>query len=153
MSLLAPDAFLTHFLGHRALTRRTIAAFPVDQFETFSVGGMRPFGVLVREMLAMSAPMFVGFATDDWQYDSDRTPISHSAALEQWDAGTALIKAHWPAIVERGFDREITLFGQWPGNVAGHFQYLLENEIHHRGQVYVYLRALGVEPPPFWERG
>jgi uncharacterized damage-inducible protein DinB len=30
--------------------------------------------------------------------------------------------------------------------------YCIDNEIHHRGQGYVYLRALGIEPPPFWER-
>jgi uncharacterized damage-inducible protein DinB len=30
--------------------------------------------------------------------------------------------------------------------------YVVDNEIHHRGQGYVYLCALGVEPPPFWER-
>lgn len=29
--------------------------------------------------------------------------------------------------------------------------YMLDNEIHHRGQGYVYLRLLGLEPP-FWER-
>jgi uncharacterized damage-inducible protein DinB len=28
----------------------------------------------------------------------------------------------------------------------------IDNEVHHRGQGYVYLRALGVEPSPFWER-
>ena len=28
----------------------------------------------------------------------------------------------------------------------------IDNEIHHRGQGYVYLRALGKEPPPFYER-
>jgi uncharacterized damage-inducible protein DinB len=30
---------------------------------------------------------------------------------------------------------------------------VIDNEIHHRGQGYVYLRALGIEPPPFCERG
>jgi len=30
--------------------------------------------------------------------------------------------------------------------------YFVDNEIHHRGQAYVYLRALGIEPPFFWER-
>lgn len=30
--------------------------------------------------------------------------------------------------------------------------YVIDNEIHHRGQGYVYLRALGIEPPPFYER-
>jgi uncharacterized damage-inducible protein DinB len=24
--------------------------------------------------------------------------------------------------------------------------------VHHRGQGYVYLRALGIEPPPFYDR-
>ena len=30
--------------------------------------------------------------------------------------------------------------------------YTIDNEIHHRGQGYVYLRALGLEPPAFYER-
>ncbi|MFD1732208.1 DinB family protein [Deinococcus malanensis] len=28
----------------------------------------------------------------------------------------------------------------------------MENEIHHRGQGFVYLRLLGIEPPAFYER-
>ena len=39
------------------VTRRMIEAYPEDQLFTFSVGGMRPFGELVREMLGMGAPM------------------------------------------------------------------------------------------------
>jgi uncharacterized damage-inducible protein DinB len=30
--------------------------------------------------------------------------------------------------------------------------YVVDNEIHHRRQGYVYLRALGIEPPAFFER-
>ncbi|MGO3807708.1 MAG: DinB family protein [Sphingobacterium sp.] len=30
--------------------------------------------------------------------------------------------------------------------------YFVDNEIHHRGQGFVYLRSLGIEPPHFWER-
>jgi uncharacterized damage-inducible protein DinB len=30
--------------------------------------------------------------------------------------------------------------------------YVIDNEIHHRGQGYVYLRALGIAPHPFYER-
>jgi uncharacterized damage-inducible protein DinB len=32
------------------------------------------------------------------------------------------------------------------------FFYLIDNEIHHRGQGYVYLRALDIEPPFFPDR-
>ena len=35
---------------------------------------------------------------------------------------------------------------------TGRSLYLIDNEVHHRGQGYVCLRALGVEPPPFRER-
>jgi uncharacterized damage-inducible protein DinB len=152
-TVLPPDEYLARYLGHRRLTRRVIAAFPAGQFETFSVGGMRPFGSLVRELLAMGAPMFRAFATDEWPpWDEDRTPMSQSAALSAWDAATPVIEASWPGLLAKGLEREITIYGQWPGTVAHHLMYLLENEIHHRAQGYVYLRALGVEPPPFWER-
>ena len=30
--------------------------------------------------------------------------------------------------------------------------YAVDNEIHHRGQGMVYLRALGIEPPAFPDR-
>ena len=30
--------------------------------------------------------------------------------------------------------------------------YFIDNEIHHRAQGFVYLRALGIEPPFFWDR-
>jgi uncharacterized damage-inducible protein DinB len=30
--------------------------------------------------------------------------------------------------------------------------YMVDNEIHHRAQGYVYLRLLGIEPPAFYER-
>ena len=49
--LMTPDQFLTHWQGHRRLTRRVLEAFPEEQLWSFSVGGMRPFGALVLEML------------------------------------------------------------------------------------------------------
>jgi uncharacterized damage-inducible protein DinB len=30
--------------------------------------------------------------------------------------------------------------------------YVIDNEIHHRGQGYVSLRVLGIEPPAFYDR-
>jgi uncharacterized damage-inducible protein DinB len=40
----------------------------------------------------------------------------------------------------------------WAGKVHWILLYIIDNEIHHRGQGYVYLRSLGIEPPHFWER-
>lgn len=145
---------LAHLQGHRRLTRRVIAAFPADQFTTFSVGGMRPFGTIARELLAMGGPFVKAFATDEWgDFDMDRTPLSQAESLERWDASTAVIDEYWPQVEARGFAREIVIFGQWPGTVRSHLFYMIDNEIHHRAQGFTYLRALGIEPPAFWERG
>ena len=57
MSFITPEAMLTHWQGHRRLTRRVINVFPDDQLFSFSVGGMRPFGALALEMITMAAPM------------------------------------------------------------------------------------------------
>jgi len=46
----------------------------------------------------------------------------------------------------------MTAFGQLPGRVYDLILYAIDNEIRHRGQGYVYVRALGLEPPPFYER-
>lgn len=46
----------------------------------------------------------------------------------------------------------MTTFGQYPGTGYSILLYAIDNEIHHRGQGYVYLRALGIEPPGFYER-
>jgi len=55
-SFIAPDALLSHWQGHRRLTRRVIDAFPDDKLFTFSVGGMRTFGELSMELITMGAP-------------------------------------------------------------------------------------------------
>ena len=50
------------------------------------------------------------------------------------------------------FPKTVTSFGQFTGTVYWQILYVIDNEIHHRAQAYVYLRALGVEPPAFYER-
>ena len=42
---------LQHWLGHRALTRRVIDAFPEKELMEFSIGGMRTFAGIINELL------------------------------------------------------------------------------------------------------
>jgi uncharacterized damage-inducible protein DinB len=145
-------ALLSHWQGHRRLSRRVIEAFPEDQLFTFSIGGMRTFGQLAMEMLSMAAPTAKGIATGEWSGSFDREPRPKAEILEEWDRSTAEIDALWPQIPVERFHEKMTAFGQWDGIVHDLLLYVIDNEIHHRGQGYVYLRALGIEPPHFWER-
>jgi len=151
-NIIPRDALLRHWQGHRRLTRRVIDAFPDDQFLTFSVGGMRPFGEMAMELLNMAAPMARGMATGEWTADWKRAPLEKAALLEEWDASTAEIDALWEQIPAARFQETLNAFGQFEGVAHDLLFYVIDNEVHHRGQGYVYLRALGIEPPPFWER-
>jgi uncharacterized damage-inducible protein DinB len=151
-SVMSPAQLLEHWQGHRRLTRRVIEAFPEDQLFSYSIGGMRPFGALAQEMLSMAAPMAQGVVTGEWNTSWDREPLPKDEILRRWDASTEEINSLWAQIPVEKFQEHITAFGQYPGPVFELLLYVIDNEIHHRGQGYVYLRALGVEPPPFWER-
>lgn len=150
--ILAPEHLLEHWQGHRRLTRRVIEAFPEDQLFSFSIGGMRSFGALALEMLSMGLPTVRGIVSGEWVSSDDRSPRPRAEILARWDADTAEIDALWPQIAPERFGEEVVAFGQWPGLAYEILLYVIDNEIHHRGQGYVYLRALGVEPPAFYER-
>jgi uncharacterized damage-inducible protein DinB len=149
---ITPDALLAHWQGHRRLTRRVIDAFPDDKLFTFSVGGMRPFGVLAQEMLSMGAPMVRGVATGEWKMPTNRDPLPKQEILRLWDESTREIESLWAQIPATRFRETVTAFGQYTGVLHDSMLYVIDNEIHHRGQGYVYLRALGIEPPGFFDR-
>lgn len=150
---ISASDLLVHWQGHRRLTRRVIEAFPDDDLFTFSVGGMRPFGALAQELLRMAAPTVRGLVDDVWEGAArGGPPATKEALLEAWDAATAEMDALWPRVPADRFAATLLAFGQYEGPGRDIVLYVIDNEIHHRAQGYVYLRALGIEPPPFWER-
>ena len=151
--ILTPQQFLEHWKGHRALTRRVIDAFPEDKLFTYSVGGMRPFSALAMEFIGMAVPTLNGVITGQWSQYAEAKATTKAELLGQWDAATAQINELWPKIPAARFQEVDTAFGQWKMAIYDLLLYIRDNEIHHRGQGYVYLRSLGIEPPHFWERG
>lgn len=152
VNVITADTLLKNWQGHRRLTRKTIEAFPEDKLFQFSVGGMRTFGIMAQEMVSMAVPVVEGVATGKWSKFEYRKPETKSELLSLWDAQTKLLDEKFPAIPAERFFVVEKAFGEWemPGIVT--IQYAIDNEIHHRGQGYVYLRVLGIEPPAFWDR-
>jgi uncharacterized damage-inducible protein DinB len=153
--VLSADALRQHWQGHRRLTRRVVDAFPEDRLFTFSLGGMRSFGTMALELISIAGPMVRGVVTEQWEplpsHESGAS-VRKSEILRLWDESTELIDGLWPQIQPERFQETTTAFGEYPGRVYDLLLYAIDNEIHHRGQGYVYLRALGIEPPPFYER-
>jgi len=156
--LLSPEALLEHWQGHRRVTRRMIEVFPEDKLFSYSIGGMRPFSELVMEFLGMGAPGMRGVATGKWDipehlaHHKPERPSSKKELLRLWDDSTDEINRLWRQTPSERFSETDRAFGQWEGPVYGFIFYWIDNEIHHRGQAYVYLRSLGIEPPAFYDR-
>lgn len=70
----------------------------------------------------------------------------------EWDKQTAALNSEFPGIPAERFTESMKAFGQWEMLGSQLLLYVIENEVHHRGQGYVYLRSLGVEPPAFYDR-
>lgn len=150
--VLSALALLDHWQGHRRLTRRVIDAFSEDQLLNFSLGAMRPFGAMAMELLTVGVPMVRGIATTEWHRLEHPAPTSKGEVLRLWDEDTAALDQLWRQIPPERFQETMSAFNQYPGKVCDLLMYAIDNEIHHRGQGYVYLRALGIEPPAFYER-
>jgi uncharacterized damage-inducible protein DinB len=154
--VISQQQLVDHWQGHRRLTRRMIEAFPEDKLFTYSVGGMRPFAELAIEMIGMATPGVQGVASGKWDSEAWKIkadkPTTKKDLLALWDQTTKEIDDYWPTIPPHRFQEIDTAYGQWEAHCYWILFYAVDNEIHHRGQGYVYLRTLGIEPPPFWER-
>lgn len=155
---ITPDELLSHWQGHRRLTRRVIEAFPDHELFHYSIGGMRPFSEMVREMMGLAGLGIRGIVTGRWDsvselvYHSGSGPQSRQELLCLWDGVTATIDDLWPQLTLQRFHETVRAFGQFDGPVYSSILYWIDNENHHRGQGYVYLRSLGIATPFFWER-
>lgn len=152
-SILSLEDFVTHWQGHRALTRRVIEAFPEDQLFTFTAAPpMRPFGMLANEIHLVSEMTLGGLKGGQWNEPDWAAALrSRDELLSAWDALSERIAAEAPGANPAFFtDTHQLPWGEMTGWVAA--IYNIDNEIHHRAQGYVYLRVLGIEPPAFYER-
>ncbi len=152
--VISPMELLDHWQGHRRLTRRVIEAFPEKDLFEFSIGGMRPFAKMVMELLGIAGPGMEEIVSRKTAVFSEELGegTSKTTLLQRWDEATAQIDACWAKLTADQFHDQLKLFGQYEGTVISSVLYFIDNEIHHRAQGYVYLRALGVEPPAFYER-
>lgn len=152
--IITSAELLEHWQGHRRLTRKLIELFPDKDFFEYAIGGMRTTSQLIEELLSIAVPGLRQIATGTMEEQVHHIDFKGDKkfVLELWDRATDEINEFWGQISDQRFREEIVTFGQYPGTVWSSILYFIDNEIHHRGQVFVYLRALGLEPPFFWER-
>lgn len=152
-NILTNEELLNHWQGHRTLTRKVIEAFPEKELFEYSIGGMRTFADLVKELLSIAVPGLEGIVNNSIEGYNHNLPLNTKAELlNAWDDATPKINELFMQISEDRFKEDFNLFGEYKFPVIQNILYFVDNEVHHRGQGYVYLRSLNIEPPFFWDR-
>ncbi|MCR8556749.1 DinB family protein [Mucilaginibacter sp. BJC16-A38] len=152
-------SILNHWQGHRRLTRQVIEAFPEDKLFNYSIGEMRSFGMMVKEIIGIADAGLQELFQDEptpvekiSQHSGTTMACTKDEILSLWDDVTYKIDTLWPLIPQQRFQEVMLAFGAYEGVTSDIILYWIDNEIHHRAQGYVYLRSLGIEPPAFWNR-
>lgn len=152
-AVLHKEDLLKHWQGHRALNRRVIEKFSEEALLNFNTGNMRSFAEMVQELLAIAVPGLDAMANQKaLVFDHGTKFTSKAEVLKAWDEATPLITELFMQIPTERFSEKYNLFGSYDYPIIDNILYFIDNEVHHRAQGYVYLRALGIEPPFFWER-
>ena len=149
--LLTPEALLTNLKDVRALTRKVIEAFPEKELFEFSVANLRPFSAMVEEFLMITNYIFTETLHEKHTpfYTEGQFPTTKAEVLALWDRATEILDREWTKVGD--YTQPLTIY-QMTFSFAQWILYFIENESHHRGQGYTYLRALNIEPPFFWAR-
>lgn len=149
--LLTPEALLTNLKDVRALTRNVIEAFPEKELFEFSVANLRPFSQMVEEFLMITNYIFTETLHEKHTpfYTEGQFPTTKAEVLALWDRATEILDREWKEVGD--YTQSLTIY-QMTFSFTQWILYFIENESHHRGQGYTYLRALNIEPPFFWAR-
>jgi uncharacterized damage-inducible protein DinB len=136
---------------------RLLEAIPEDRYTSFPVAGMRtPAELSVHISGTVVRDIAEGVAKGEITAD-EAGEANTAARLGSKSALIAFARECFEradAAVKRIGDAELAAMvptpwkSVWPGWVA--FHVLSDEFMHHRGQLYCYARASGVEPPFMW---
>ncbi|HEU5141144.1 MAG TPA: DinB family protein [Bacillales bacterium] len=154
--VISKEEWFDNWEGNRRLTMRTIEAFPEEElFGYVPTAPLRAFSEMVKEILNIESAYMKGIAMDQWAFSDQFKAVSNKEdLLKTCDEVREETRKLWASMSEErlGIVLDDPFFGGPPQSHFERVQYALENEIHHRGQGFIYLRMLGIEPPAFYIR-
>jgi uncharacterized damage-inducible protein DinB len=137
------------------ITLRAIDAIPEDKIDSHPIQNMRTPKELVAHMAETMRSVAVG--TTKGKITSDENADKGVGLETRQDLSKAMSNA-WKAAdaaVQSLTEAQATAAIETPWNFSPPawmcIQIIADEHLHHRGQLYAYLRALGVEPPFMWD--
>jgi uncharacterized damage-inducible protein DinB len=145
-----------HFRQLNGITMRILSTIPTDKLDSRPIANMRtPKELAVHVYGQVVKNTTLGISTGEIVSFDEKTAVASIKSSDDllkfcrdcWTAGDNAAKsvtdAQLQATVKTPWDMSLPGFG-----AAG----IINDEyLHHRGQLYAYTRALGIEPPMMWD--
>jgi len=157
MNKAALDAYWDHFRTINGITMRAIAAIPKDKIDSRPCKDMRTPKELISHMYNSMRAIADGAVKGEIEL-TEELDAKAAAALKTHDDLARFASDSWKAsdkAIQSLSDAQIsgivkTPWGvSFPGFVCANIIY--DEHLHHRGQLYAYLRQMGVAPPMVWD--
>jgi uncharacterized damage-inducible protein DinB len=147
------EPFLDHFERVRARTLRVIKCIPPEKLDWTYKEGKFTLGDLVRHVAAAERYMFA----ENVQFKPSRYPghlkelaDGYTSVLEFLNTAHAEAVAIFRGLSDEDLQKKCTTPGGTQITVWKWLRAMIEHEIHHRGQIYLYLAMLDVPTPPLY---
>ncbi|HEY0139557.1 MAG TPA: DinB family protein [Thermoanaerobaculia bacterium] len=147
------DSFLSWFERLRERTMRVVACVPPDQIDWTYKEGKFTCGDLMRHMASIERWMFAENAMNR----PSAYPGHGRELADGYEAVVAYMRtlhAESMGILRSLTDQQLAGRCTTPGGaqlrVSKWLRAMAEHEIHHRGQLYLYLSMLGIATPPLY---
>lgn len=146
-----------HLRTINGITMRAIQAIPKEKIDTRPVADMRTPKELVAHIYSSMKSVAEGTARGEikWSEEADKAEAgkikTHDELLryanDSWKAADKAVRSLTDAQIAAMVK---TPWGEsFPGFVCVNIIY--DEHLHHRGQLYAFLRQMGVEPPFMWD--
>ena len=153
MEITSIKAFLEYDQRIRQRTERVVQCIPPEQIEWTYQKGKFTLGDLIRHLAALERYMFA----ENIQGNPSVYPGHGRELADGYDNTVAFMKKMHEETVSiissldtADLQKKCITPGGSPITVWKWLRAMIEHEIHHRGQIYLYLGMLGVQTPPLY---
>ena len=147
------QTFLDYYENIRKRTLNVVRCIPRDKFDWTYKKGKFTFADLLRHVAAIERYMYgetVQLKPSRYPGHGKELADGPENVLAFFDRMHAESIAIFSRLTDEDLRKKCTTPAGTPITVAKWLRALVEHEIHHRGEIYIYLGILGVPAPPIY---
>ena len=153
MELQTVDSFLDYYEKIRQRTLRVVRCIPADKIEWSPHPGKFTIGDLIRHIAAIERLMYaenVKGKTSRYSGHGKDLADGYEAVMKFLDSTHKESMGIFSTLSNEDLQKKCTNPDGTPITIWKWLRAMIEHEIHHRGQIYLYLALLDVPTPPLF---